>query len=687
MKIYNILSLILLCSLVSINGYAQQSSKSKSSKTVYEKGGAVELINTKQINTTELEFSPTYYQNGIVYATSRYKNGERDKKINETYFELFYAEMDANGLPANPKSFSIEVNSALHEGPVTFNRAFDVMYFTRNNMKKGLRKADAKGVTRLKIYEAQKGKTDWDNVKELPFNSAEFSSAHPTLSADGRKLYFASDRPGGMGGMDIYVVEKNGAQWSTPKNLGPKINTDKNEAFPFIHSSGNLFFSSNGLAGAGGLDIFIADLKEEDNITVYNLGEPFNSSEDDLGLILDPTGTTGYFTSARSGGAGKDDIYRFTAENGIFGNTKANMIDATLVVFDKKSQERLRNATVRVFEKTQDGFIGGGNSLYEAVLLPVTEGSSELVFKLIRKDAGALGDPDRITNVEGEANYPFLGERQYLIVVEKEGYKNNEMAYSTIGNQGEILISIPLEKTSCNTLAGVVKNSRDGAIVPNAVVRIVNECDGTEEAIVTNNQGSFSYCMAPGCGYRLTGVKERYASITTSITADNNLNDLTKEVLLKPMSNENTLGPNTINAGTMIVLEKIYYDFNKSYIRTGAARELDELLAMMQRYPSMEIELRSHTDSRGGTRYNRKLSQRRADAAKQYLLSRGISANRVQAVGFGETELRNRCTDGVDCTEEEHQYNRRTEVYVTKINNQIQVEYEDNAPKIIDKKD
>jgi len=170
---------------------------------------AVQLRNTANINTTNLEFSPTFYQNGIVFASSRIA-GKKDKKIDETFFELFYSETDGNGEPLKSRPFSLQVNSFLHEGPVTFSRTGDKIFFTRNNIKKGLQKADSKGVTRLKIYEAQKGIYDWENIEELPFNNDDFSCAHPTLSTDGNKLYFSSDRPGGHGGMDIWMVEKNG---------------------------------------------------------------------------------------------------------------------------------------------------------------------------------------------------------------------------------------------------------------------------------------------------------------------------------------------------------------------------------------------------------------------------------------------------------------------------------------------
>lgn len=642
--------------------------------------GAVQLRNTANINTTNLEFSPTYYQNGIVFASSRVA-GKKDKKIDETFFELFYSETDGNGDPLKARPFSLQVNSFLHEGPVTFDRTGDKIFFTRNNIKKGLQKADSKGVTRLKIYEATKGIYDWENIQELSFNSDEFSCAHPTLSADGNKLYFSSDRPGGLGGMDIWMATKNGDFWGAPVNMGDKINTPGHDVFPFIHTSGNLFFASNGHGGKGGLDLFMANVLIEDT-DVKNLGTPFNSGGDDLGLILSPDGTSGYFASSREGGAGKDDIYYFDAKDGIMGATTAELLTSMITVYDLKNNSLIEGAEIRVFEKSSEGFLSGDNNLYQAVLLPAKEGSSELVFKLIRKDAGSLGDADRVSDEKGEATYDFYGEKEYLIVVTKDGYSSKETTYSTLGNESISNIRIPLEKPTCATVSGVVRNKATNELLPNTIVKFWNGCTGEEVEIFSNELAEFEYCAKSDCDYMIKGMKENYSGDfvklpATELSSDN----LRKDVLLTP-----TTGGPSIGAGTVIVLENIYYDFNKSSIRTGAARELDELVVMMKTYSSMIIELSSHTDSRGGNDYNLKLSQARAESAKQFLRARGIESYRVRAVGFGESQPRNKCVDGVSCTEEEYQFNRRTEVKVISIDSPVNIRYGNNAPDKIDRK-
>ena len=663
---------------------AQVAQTQSSGNGINENKDQVQLRNATKINTPHLEFSPAYYQNGIVFASSRFEAGKLDEKINETFFELFYSETDANNEPLKPRAFSMAVNSFLHEGPVTFNRAGNRIFFTRNNIQKGLQKADSKGVVRLKIYEAKKGVYDWEEVKELQFNSDEFSCAHPTLSADETKLYFSSDRPGGFGGMDIWVVEKSGSLWGNPVNLGPDFNTSKNEVFPFFHSSGNLFFSSNGHSGKGGLDIFMTNIQNESNI-ITNLGAPFNSDEDDLGLILSPDGTTGYFSSARSGGTGKDDIYFFEAPNGISGVTRPGLFAALITVFDADDNAPVEGAALRVFEKN-NSFASGGygrddDALYEAVLMTAKNDSNELVFKLIRKDPSALGAPDKITDGKGEIKYEFSGEKEYLLLVTKDGYTTKELTFKTTGNIAASEIKISLEKQKCISLKGVVQNKINGEFIPGAIVKLWNECTGEEVQVFAGEKGNYEFCIEPGCNYLIKGIKENYSGEFAKITAEELATiSISRNIFLTP----NNWNP-SVTSGTVIVLENIFYDFDKSYIRAGAARELDELAAMMQRYPTMIIELIAHTDSRGEDAYNYILSQKRAESAREYLISKGINPERILGKGYGETQPRNHCIDGVRCKERDYQINRRTEVRVISIVSPINIRYGNNVPEVIDR--
>ena len=663
----------LILFLASFSLSAQQSSKTKAANKLYEKGTEIKVTNVTAINSSGLEFSPSYYLNGIVYSSSRLTQGARDENIDETFFELFYSELDANGEPLRPREFSLELNSPLHEGPVTFSRNGDQMYFTRNNTKKGLRQADEQGVTRLKIYEARKGRMDWENVMECSFNSDDYSTCHPTLSADGMELYFSSDMEGGYGGMDLYKVVRTGDGWSEPVNLGSAINTEKNELFPFIHSSGHLFFASNGYEGVGALDLYMVAMEGKNKDKVINLGAPFNSEEDDLGLILNPEGTQGFFSSSREGGVGKDDIYRFNAPKGIWGATRPAVFPTTIRVMDAKSKVGLKDAEIRVFERSSDGFISGGKDLYEAVLIPSKEGEGELVFQLVRRDAASLGEADRISDTRGEAVYDFTGERKFLVLVSKSGYDTKEAGYSTMGNAARSELVVPMAKRTCALLSGMIKDKATGGRIPNAVVRIQNTCNDREEVILATELGTFNHCLPLGCEFKVIGVKENYQKTLVGLsTKDNNGSTPLEAELLMSADDKARIGK-----GSVIVLENIYYDFDKSDIRAGAARELDKLSEILLAHPTMEIEMVAHTDSRGSGRYNQQLSQRRAESARQYLVARGVESRRIQAIGIGETHLRNRCKDGVPCSEKEHQYNRRSEVRVIRMDEPMRIRPEE----------
>ncbi|MEM9921567.1 MAG: OmpA family protein [Bacteroidota bacterium] len=666
--------LIGACCLFHPSLNAQKSSKTKAMKKLYEKGNEVDIKNALKINTRKVEFSPSFYQDGIVFAASG-KSAKGGKADDVRFFELFFSRFDRENVPLKPEAFSLKLNSRLHEGPVTFSRDGETVYFTRSNSKKGFPVSDEEGVTRLKIYEAKKGYLDWENVRELPFNNDEYSCMHPTLSADGQELYFASDMDGGYGGYDLYVSKWDGKKWGIPKNLGGNINTPRNEVFPFIHSSKNLFFASNGYEGAGGLDIYMIDLKDRKQDLVTNLGEPFNSPKDDLGLILSPDGLFGFFTSNRKGGRGQDDIYRFEVAKGILGRTAPSSIEASIQVYDAANQAVIKGAEIRIFERTADGLVSQkNNQLYEAVLLPEGGDSEALFFQSIRKDKELLGSADLKTNRRGKASYNFTGEKKYLILITKDGYKSKERSYTTIGNIGEKIITIPMRAIECSDLSGRIVNAQ-GEALKDAVVRIKNICNNQESVMIAED--GFNFCLPRYCEFEVTAVKERYIGQPLRLSTKGREGSKAQKVEIKMELVQSAEEATVLSEGSVIVLDNLYYEFNQSFIQAGSTRELENLAEMMRRYSTLEIELSSHTDARGQKQYNLDLSMQRAQTAKQFLVSRGIEESRIKAIGYGEGRLRNHCADGVQCSEQEHQFNRRTEVKVLKLDAAVEVRYRD----------
>jgi outer membrane protein OmpA-like peptidoglycan-associated protein/Tol biopolymer transport system component len=632
----------------------------------------VELENLTSLNTPDIEFSPAFYANGMVFVSSRKKHGPVDKEIGETYFELYYAELDPNGLPLKPEPFSININSQYHEGPVAFNREGTKLLFSRNNSSRGNSKADSKGKTGLKIYEADRGYFDWENVRELPFNSDEYTCMHPTLSSDGKTLYFSSNMPGGQGGYDIWVVKKIGGSWSPPINMGSRINTPNTEAFPFAHESGTLFFASDGHKGYGGLDLFMIDIGSSNWGEVINLGGPFNSDADDLGIILNPDGDVGYFTSNRPGGFGKDDLYMFDAPQGIQGVEFPTLANVVITAFDEQSGRKIPGVSVRIYE--DGGTDDKAEELYDLELSPTQSGEETMVFKRVRKQEEDLGDPKHITNASGEAYALFNNAKTYTLLLSKNGFLTREVPYNPAENIYNRPIEVGLSPSNCVTLSGLVASTPYNKPIPNAFVTILNHCTGEETSLRTNINGTFESCIELGCKFTITSQRDGYASDSSTISTEKIRGQRSFAVVLEMAPQSESVLSEPIKEGSVIILQNIHYDFGKSSIRSGEAKDLESLTDLMKAYPSMEIELISHTDCRGGEQFNLELSLDRAESAKKFLVNRGIEESRIKAFGYGEAYPINECNcknEENECEEEAYEANRRTEVRIARINESV----------------
>jgi outer membrane protein OmpA-like peptidoglycan-associated protein/tetratricopeptide (TPR) repeat protein len=497
-----------------------------------------------EINTELSDFGTTEYENGIVFASAR-GGGRKYRWNEEPYLDLYSVEKTESGF-GEAKEIEGKVNTKYHESSAVISPNGKYMFFTRNNFYRLKYKEDDTGVNRLQLYRATLSEDGtWDEIHKVHFNSEDYSVAHPTLNLTGTRLYFASDMPGTFGQSDIFVVDVNDdGTLGKPENLGPSINTEGQESFPFMDTSGNLFFSSTGFPGLGGLDVFKSeelDQKVEGgsnrNFPIENVGKPVNSSADDFGYYENLVTKRVYFSSNREGGKGSDDIYTFEVpecEQLVFGTVQ-----------DSKTDELIPDATVILFD---------------------SEGK-EIERKTVGEDAAFEFELDC--------------EMEYLIRGEKETYISDEKRFTTPKKKQELQLQLLLEKD----------------------VQEINPCD-----------------------------------------------DLAK----------------------ILDIPIIYFDFDKSNIRYDAEIELQKVLAVLNKYPTMNIDIRSHTDCRGQADYNEKLSDRRAKSTRQYLIGNGIAAERLTAKGYGESQLVNDCgcepTNESSCSEEEHQLNRRSEFIITSIN-------------------
>lgn len=628
------------------------------------------IKNETLVNSKDLEFSPVFYKNGIAFISTRYEgllNEVEDTRIQLNTMSIYRSERDAEGVLQPPYPMGGGLVSSFHEGPVSFNQTAETIYFTRNNTSKP---TDKNGLVKLKIYEGSKTGETWGDIKELPFNVDGYNTAHPSLSVDGDKLYYASDREDGFGGMDLYVVEKVGEEWGTPRNLGPSVNTSGNEAFPFIHADGTLYFASTGHGGEGGLDIFYAI--EDDNGTwgsLRNLGAPFNTENDDFGFIVDRDNRNGYFSSNRLGGRGNDDIYSFYIYNvneDDFANVdQDNKNKKAAIVVKDSNGNPIPNAEISYLNL--DDIILSDNSANGSggiIRLGTGENGNDLVVKL--EDAQQTNKG--LTNAAGqyEANFP---QGNYVLKIAKDGYLPQQITFSSKNIPNDL--DIVLEKAvDCVPFAGTVLDDIYNRPVAGALIVIKDSENGQEMTLTSDERGQYDYCLKCNRDYTVfaekNGVKSEIGEISTRDQyCDASLN-LGVSLYL---SFDATNAP--IVVGTVIQLPHIYYNFDDASLRPDAVRDLDVVVDFLNLYPNVNVELASHTDARGSDRYNQKLSQRRSENAVDYIRSRGIANTRINGVGYGESKIRNRCVDGVRCSEAEHQENRRTEIVVTNVDGSV----------------
>ncbi|AOW09162.1 OmpA family protein [Flavobacterium gilvum] len=348
------------------------------------------------VNSQFSDYGSAFFGNKLVFTSARDTGGVSKnvfKWTNKSFTNLYWSEIKPDGEMTSPQSFERKINSKFNESTPVFTQDGKTMYFTRNNYSGGKRGRDTNQNTLLKLYKATlNAEGKWDKVTELSFNSNQYSVAHPALSPDEKELYFASDMPGTLGQSDLFRVKINpDGSYGTPENLGPEINTEGRETFPFISNDNELFFASDGRPGLGGLDVFMAKIEVDQSFyNIQNVGEPINSKQDDFGFIINSKSRNGFFSSNREGGKGYDDIYRFV-EN------KKLTCEQTIsgYVNDKDSGAILPNAKISLFDAS---------------------------FKLIQEVQA---------DWQGRYSFPANCGKSYYIRGEKEEYMTNEVFVKT----------------------------------------------------------------------------------------------------------------------------------------------------------------------------------------------------------------------------------------------------------------
>ena len=477
-------------------------------------------VKSSDVSSDKSDFGAVLYDNTLYFTSAR--NGARKSYgwTDEPFLDTYRAVYNADGTVTNATTIN-SLNSQYHDGPLTMSTDGNTLYFSSDSFREKKFERDKKNNLKLgrnSIYKATKTGDSWGNIELLPFNNKEFSTSNPSLSRDGKTLYFSSDRPGSLGGVDIWKAEiKDDGSYGEPQNLGNKVNTEGNESFPFISDDNKtLYFASAGKQGLGGLDVYQIDLSNGSEAT--NLAKPVNTEKDDFAFTFNESKKIGFLSSNRNG---NDDIF--------FVNPLC-AVDVLIVVTNAKTGEILSNATVSILDDQKN--------------IIATE----------------------MSNAKGEVGYRVECDRAYVVRASKDGFEGNTFA--------------------------VAKSKGPKANVDAPLQPI--------DVIVTE-----------------------------------------KEIILKP----------------------IYFEFDKSNITQEGAFELDKLVQVMKNNDKMVIMAKSHTDSRGSDDYNMSLSDRRAKSTVQYIISKGIDANKISGKGMGESEPKEVCNP---CTESQYSLNRRSEFLIVK---------------------
>ncbi len=538
-------------------------------------------VQNVEINTKNSDFGTAFYGKGKVVFAAPKAGPMITKKVwadnSQPFLDLFVGEINEKGEIVHKQKMPGDINSKYHEGVVSFTKDMKTVYFSANNyVKKRKQRTDSTGTNNIQIFRATVNENgEWSHPKLLPFNSTKFSTGHPALNLDDTELYFISDRPESIGETDIFVVTINeDGSYSEPRNLGPRINTEEREMFPFISDDNILYFSSDGYMGYGELDVYASKIFDNTVSEPISLGTPVNSKKDDFAYIIDDSKHEGYFSSNREGGKGDDDIYKFLVSPPLF--IECNQ-EITGVTKDINTNQLLPGVLVQLFDVQ-------GNEL-DSFLSKLTDAS----FR-----------------------FEQPCDATYKIVGTLEGYLPEEIEIKTLNDLDlppiEITMSLPPDdsviaaRNSGRTISGIVKDSDSQEIVPGAVVQLINAQGEVLETIVSNeNDASFQFMKAFDSSYKI--VVSSKSHITEELELKNISNKVTNDpikVLMKSSSEklivadqslktENVISGNVKDSNSQKLLPGVLVellDENGKVLESVVANENDASFQFMKPYDS-----------------------------------------------------------------------------------------------------
>lgn len=565
-------------------------------------------IDVAPFNSLQADYSPSVFDNKIVFSSTRILSKEIDGYTAENYSRLYY--YDDNRQKVLP--FASELNGLYNIGSTTFSSDGQEMFFTKNRDK-----VNSRGVATFLIWRSKKENGKWRTPLPAFDQKEEFNYVHPSISPNGKKLIFASDRDINNG-LDLYLCQRKNIsdKWSAPQKLPEYINSPKDEVFPVFLSDSVIVFSHETPNGLGGLDMYTSRFVHELWTDPVNLGKPFNSSFDDYGMMADDNFNQGYFTSTRDNQNGVDNIYTFIKK-------PAQFFDVTLEIRDSIS----------------------GLPIQDVGIVYVQEDLHSIVY---------------VTDSLGRIRITADKNKNAGLIIAYKGSLLKTIKLPIIHQNDDEESFIPIVYNSKDFIISGTTINKKGQVIPEAELAFTEEESRQTKKVTSDEVGEFEIVTKPNTSYIVTAEKEGHFTPVDKI----NTGEYSRE---KNMKIDMTIEIEKAEPEKSFLLKHIYYDFDKWNIRNDASQELDNLVSFLNQNPKITISLGSHTDSRGKDNYNLWLSQKRAESALAYLAGKNIDLSRIKAKGFGETILVNHCSNGANCSEEEHQANRRTEITILSV--------------------
>lgn len=661
-----------------------------------------------KVNNKYSNFGTTFYgEDKVVYASPRKKSyiiRNNWDGNNQPFLDLFIGDIAKDGELINVKEFSNNLNTRYHEADVAFTKDKKTVYFSRNNYFDKTLTRDSLGVGLIQLYRAKiQPNGEWFEVEPMPFNSDHYDTGHPTLSADEKTLYFISNMPGSIGKTDVFkaAIHENGTIGNAI-NLGPKINTPEREMFVSISGNDELYFSSDGRNdGLGGLDVYVSQITNNNFSEPKNVGKPVNSEKDDFSFILNYESRRGYFSSNRNGGKGDDDIYTFEQEipivfecnQAVQGSVtefnSGKLLPGSVVILQDENGVELdkkitdanalfnfevacnKNYKLIATKKNYltnkiEFFSTEGNDLFVPIQLVLEEFISEKGKCLIKINPiyFDFDKSDIRTDAKVELNKVVAVMKKYPDLIIEGGSHTDSRATAYYN-----------EALSTRRANSTVNYIIEQGIDPSRISakgygesQLVNGCaDGvkcTDKEHELNRRTEFLIVNYDDIKDKYPDVCQIVATKTYQQVVEDSDIDVKPEVIIERGKEAFDSQFEKQDGKLLIKINTIYFDLNSSYLREDALKELYKVIKIMKKYPKLIVECGSHTDSRASKKYNDWLSENRAKRTVDYLVSKGISQNRIFGKGYSEDQLKNKCSDGVKCTDAEHQQNRRTEFVI-----------------------